>query len=111
MDFSDIKKGDTIRVNLVARSKAVGFSGKRVEVPAETMVVRFGSIGNVPGQPGRQRAECTVIVTAEGESLEEPALMYPDQAGHPVLGQQRYTDQRPTVTIYSDTAGQTFEKA
>lgn len=111
MDFSDIKQGDTIRVTTAAHKTKGGFGTKPREVPEQTLTVRVTLISAIPGQPGRQQAYCTMLTTADGEVLEEPALLFPAQAAHPVLGKQRASEYRPTLLVVNDTAGQTFERA
>ena len=94
MDYSELKAGDIVRVNQAARSKPVGFSSKRVDVPATTQVVRVVCISNVAGQPGRTYADCVVLVTESGEDL---------------TNSQAYPNMRPSVQLYCDTEGQTFD--
>lgn len=66
MDFSDIKQGDTIRINIAAHLAPAGFTGKKVEKPAKSMIVRVNIIADVNGQPGRQQAFCTILDDGAG---------------------------------------------
>lgn len=95
MEFSDIKTGDTIRITIGAHT-ARRLSGKTAEVPAKTITARVNAIMQVNGQPGRQQAACSVLVTAEGEDLSNVDPR-----------------QLPNFTVYSTNpvATQSFERA
>jgi hypothetical protein len=109
MDFSEIKAGDTIRVTTPARVQN-GFGGKVRNVPESTVTVRVDSINGVNGQPGRQQARCTIVVTADGEVLPEPGAMFPGLGGE--LAKQKRPDLRPSFDLYSDLPiGQIIERA
>ena len=76
--FTDLKDGDIIRVTEAAHmARKNGFSGAMAPVPERVRVVRVKWIADVPSQPGRRQAWCTVLVTHEGEDLRDMAAGAP----------------------------------